>query len=138
MIGIQIIKRIIDYVFPEVMEDAVNSPRSAEAAVQVLYYFTIIEFVFAVVRNKNAFWIGLHNIIDGTIDTDRLDFVPRDSRNSGMTWGEVPYKRLINTAVSYTHLIGIVGPKRMDYENVLKTLKTLTDQLDAIYNKKQN
>mgnify|MGYP000606341861 FL=1 len=34
--------------------------------------------------------------------------------------------------------IGIVGPKRMDYENVLKTLKTLTDQLDAIYNKKQN
>lgn len=97
MIGIQIIKRIIDYVFPEVMEDAVNSPRSAEAAVQVLYYFTIIEFVFAVVRNKNAFWIGLHNIIDGTIDTDRLDFVPRDSRNSGMTWGEVPYKRLINT-----------------------------------------
>lgn len=32
--------------------------------------------------------------------------------------------------------IGIIGPKRMDYENVLKTLKTLTDELDAIYNKK--
>lgn len=29
--------------------------------------------------------------------------------------------------------IGIIGPKRMDYENVLKTLKTLTDQLDEIY-----
>ncbi len=31
--------------------------------------------------------------------------------------------------------IGIIGPKRMDYENVLKTLKTLTDQLDEIYKK---
>ncbi|MGN8799762.1 heat-inducible transcriptional repressor HrcA [Candidatus Merdisoma sp. HCP28S3_D10] len=31
--------------------------------------------------------------------------------------------------------IGIIGPKRMDYENVLKTLKTLTEQLDEIYNK---
>ena len=31
--------------------------------------------------------------------------------------------------------IGIIGPKRMDYENVLKTLKTLTAQLDEIYNK---
>jgi len=33
--------------------------------------------------------------------------------------------------------IGIIGPKRMDYENVVNTLKTLTEQLDAIYNKKQ-
>ena len=33
--------------------------------------------------------------------------------------------------------IGIIGPKRMDYENVLKTLKTLTEQLDLIYNRKQ-
>ena len=32
--------------------------------------------------------------------------------------------------------IGIVGPKRMDYENVVNTLKTLTDQLDEIYNRK--
>lgn len=33
--------------------------------------------------------------------------------------------------------IGIIGPKRMDYENVLKTLKTLTDQLDEIYQRNQ-
>ena len=33
--------------------------------------------------------------------------------------------------------IGIIGPKRMDYENVLKTLKTLTEQLDEIYNNKK-
>lgn len=31
--------------------------------------------------------------------------------------------------------IGIVGPKRMDYEKVVDTLKTLMDQLDTLYNK---
>lgn len=30
--------------------------------------------------------------------------------------------------------IGIIGPKRMDYEKVMGTMKTLMDQLDAIYN----
>lgn len=33
--------------------------------------------------------------------------------------------------------IGIIGPKRMDYENVVNTLKTLTEQLDVIYKKKK-
>lgn len=31
--------------------------------------------------------------------------------------------------------IGIIGPKRMDYEHVMKTLKTLQGELDAIYYK---
>ena len=32
--------------------------------------------------------------------------------------------------------IGIIGPKRMDYENVVDSLKTLKTQLDNIFNKK--
>ena len=31
--------------------------------------------------------------------------------------------------------IGIIGPKRMDYEKVVDTLKTLMNQLDEIFNK---
>ena len=31
--------------------------------------------------------------------------------------------------------IGIVGPKRMDYEKVVDTLKTMMDQLDTLYKK---
>ena len=31
--------------------------------------------------------------------------------------------------------IGIIGPKRMDYDKVVTTLKTLTTQLDNIYKK---
>ncbi|MCI8852648.1 MAG: heat-inducible transcription repressor HrcA [Lachnospiraceae bacterium] len=33
--------------------------------------------------------------------------------------------------------IGIIGPKRMDYEKVVNTLKTLTEQLDDIYNRRK-
>lgn len=97
MIGVQIIKQIVDYVFPTLMEQAVKDTRTDSDIIYVMYYYTLIEFIFAIIRNKNAFWIGLHSIVDGTIDTDRLDFVPRDSQNSGMIWGKVPYKRLINT-----------------------------------------
>lgn len=32
--------------------------------------------------------------------------------------------------------IGIIGPKRMDYDKVIGTLKTLMNELDTIYNKK--
>lgn len=31
--------------------------------------------------------------------------------------------------------VGIIGPKRMDYENVMRTLKTLMDQLDDVFHK---
>ena len=33
--------------------------------------------------------------------------------------------------------IGIIGPKRMDYERVMDTLKTLQTELDTIFNKKE-
>lgn len=34
--------------------------------------------------------------------------------------------------------IGIIGPKRMDYDKVIGTLKTITHQLDDLYKKKDN
>ncbi len=33
--------------------------------------------------------------------------------------------------------IGIIGPKRMDYEHVLKSLKKLQSELDAIFHKSE-
>lgn len=33
--------------------------------------------------------------------------------------------------------IGIIGPKRMDYEHVLKSLKRLQGELDAMFHKKE-
>ena len=34
-------------------------------------------------------------------------------------------------------VIGIVGPKRMDYEKVVGTLQTVMDQLDRVYHKNE-
>ena len=33
--------------------------------------------------------------------------------------------------------IGIIGPKRMDYEKVVDTMKGLMNQLDNLYDKKK-
>ena len=33
--------------------------------------------------------------------------------------------------------IGIIGPKRMDYQKVVSTLKNLTGELDEIFKKKE-
>ena len=35
-----------------------------------------------------------------------------------------------------TGTVGIIGPKRMDYKKVVKTLKNLTEELDDIFKDK--
>lgn len=35
-----------------------------------------------------------------------------------------------------TGTVGIIGPKRMDYQKVVSTLKNLTNDLDEIFNNK--
>lgn len=62
------------------------------------YYIAVYEFTFAILENKSTFWTGLHRIIDGPFDADRLDYVLRDCRNSGVDWGGIPYKRILESA----------------------------------------
>lgn len=99
-IGLYIVKHILKTVFPEIIEQSIIHEDEDETKniIHVIYYITVGEFVFAILRDKNLFWEGLHSIIDGTIDTDRMDCIPRDSRNSGMTWGQIEYTRIIKTA----------------------------------------
>ncbi len=70
-----------------------------------------------------------------------------DAENTGIQvyiGGETSVQTMKDCSVVTTHYelgnglqgtIGIIGPKRMDYEKVFSTLKTLTEQLDAIYKK---
>ena len=48
-----------------------------------------------ILKEKNEFKL-LHRIIDSTLDGDRLDYVMRDYRNSGINIGDLEYKRIIN------------------------------------------
>lgn len=97
MVALQVIFNIFNSIFPNFFIQDIKSSHKHKN-IRILYYLCLIEFSFAIVRNKTNFWRGLHDIIDGVIDSDRLDFVSRDSTNSGMKWGTTPYKRLINSS----------------------------------------
>lgn len=73
-----------------------GTSRSKLCAVAV-YYVAVAEFCFAILRDENPFFVALHRIIDGTVDADRMDYIVRDTRNSGVDWGSIPYKRLLES-----------------------------------------
>ena len=104
MISQRISYKILSNVINEIMKKKIvedlniaGEKDKVESEILVLFYISIFEFFFAIIRNKTDFWSSLHTIVDGTLDADQLDYVARDSKNTGMEWGAIPYKRLINT-----------------------------------------
>lgn len=51
-----------------------------------------VEYIF----NEKDPFTYIHKIIDGSLDGDRLDYVTRDSVNSGISSGRIEYNRIIN------------------------------------------
>lgn len=105
--GVYLLKRSIETVMRDVLPDIVSKSEDLpekqcnQKVIQLLYYITVIEFAGAILREKNDLFISIHRIMDGTVDADRLDYVSRDSRGSGVDWGAIPYKRLIDSAKLY-------------------------------------
>lgn len=75
-----------------------NSPshRKECDSLCVMYTILVLEFTFGILMEKTPLLASLHRIIDGPVDVDRLDYVMRDSVNSGVSLGDVPYSRLIS------------------------------------------
>ena len=46
------------------------------------YYITVIEFVFAILTEKDRFFNSFHKIVDGVLDSNRLDYIVRDQNSS--------------------------------------------------------
>lgn len=91
--------RFLDYTFNTFVHEKFKNysgNKTQKSNLIGIYYVTILEFTFAILLNKNNIFSSLHNLIDGVIDADRMDYVMRDSANSGVTWGTIPYTRLIN------------------------------------------
>ena len=59
-----------------------------------LICYKIVEKIFTA-KEGEAFY-DIHSIIDGSLDGDRLDYVTRDSVNSGINNGKIDYNRIIN------------------------------------------
>lgn len=60
-----------------------------------LYRVMLKETTNAILDEKNNFFQNIHNIISGSLDADRLDYVTRDFINSGLNVGRIEYDRLI-------------------------------------------
>lgn len=60
-----------------------------------LFEVLVLKSVEHIFNEKNSFEY-IHKIIDGSLDGDRLDYVTRDSVNSGISSGRIEYNRIIN------------------------------------------
>ena len=70
----------------------------------------------------------LHRIIDSSLDGDRLDYVTRDSINSGLNSGKIDYKRIINDMQL------IVDTKEIFFCIPLKAVNSVEDFIKRRYN----
>lgn len=98
-IGLSFLSYAIDDVIPIKIFDTATKPcDNTQSLSHILYYITVVEFVFAILTEKDVFFKSFHKIVDGILDSDRLDYIVRDSQNSGVDWGKIPYERIINSA----------------------------------------
>lgn len=98
-IGLSFLQSAINDTIPEIIKGILvsNHSRSCKVA-SILYYILVVEFAFSMLVERDNFFKSFHKIVDGVLDADRLDYITRDSLNSGVDWGKIPYKRLINSA----------------------------------------
>lgn len=59
-----------------------------------IYMFII---TLKILKDETQFYKDIHAIIDSPLDSDRLDYVNRDLKNSGFRKGEIEYDRLISS-----------------------------------------
>ncbi len=98
-IGLSFLQSAVNDTVPYILEEILLSKRSKSCKISsVLYYTLVVEFAFSILVENDNFFKSMHKIVDGILDADRLDYITRDSLNSGVDWGKVPYKRLINSA----------------------------------------
>ena len=83
-----------------------------------------------------------YNILAG-VNLEELAKYREEKKQRSMTQKEEEIRSLMDTTATYKigdgmkGTIGIIGPKRMDYDKVVKTLKSITGQLDSLYKKKK-
>lgn len=97
-IGLKMLQTAFEGVLETLLQETSNDTSNSSKAVKSLYYVTIVEFTFAILLEKSPLYAVLHRMIDGPIDSDRLDYIVRDSENSGVDWGRIPYKRIVCSA----------------------------------------
>lgn len=87
---------LLQYAFDEAIKSLNLKPNdNDQMRATLMYIVSVAEFSMAIWAEKDDFFVAIHKLVDGIIDADRLDYIMRDSKNSGVNWGEIPYDRII-------------------------------------------
>ena len=92
-----------------------------------LFELLILKSVKKIFDEKSSFSY-LHRIIDSSLDGDRLDYVTRDSINSGMDSGKIDYNRIINDMQL------VVDNEEIFFCTPLKAINSVEDFIKRRYN----
>lgn len=96
-VGLKLLNLALADIIKEKIADVSKIKKTIEKSTLATYYIVIAEFCIAIFREINPFFLSLHRFIDGLIDADRMDYIVRDTRNSGVDWGKISYKRLLES-----------------------------------------
>ena len=91
----QLHEQMGDKISKNILESIILRIGENDDSTENLFEVMVLKSVLAIFGNRTPFNY-LHNIIDSSIDGDRLDYVTRDAINSGMNYGKIDYKRIIN------------------------------------------
>ena len=105
-----------------IFSDNMNSGKlSFEEKWFKIVVFELVKLIFLEKEGLES----LHNIISGTIDGDRLDYVNRDIENSGIDNGKIEYNRLIASCKFCKVKVGDSEKVEVVYD--AKTINTIED-----------
>lgn len=66
-------------------------------SISYLYYSFVAWLTMQILSEAEPFATSLHHFVDGPIDADRLDYIYRDTYNSGFLWGQLPYECVLRS-----------------------------------------
>ncbi len=118
---------IIDYIFYDeiIKNDLIRNDSAPHAFDQIVTYATLCELtmaVFADYRNFTALQ-ALHKIISSDLDADRLDFISRDGKASGLLDSTGDISRIIK----FIKLAKIANSNRYRQFHFMPSIQTLND-----------
>lgn len=116
---------ISDSILKEVITSITDD--DADAYNENLFEVLILKSVKKIFDEKSSFSY-LHRIIDSSLDGDRLDYVTRDSINSGMNSGKIDYNRIINDMQL------VVDDNEIFFCTPLKAINSVEDFIKRRYN----
>lgn len=128
-------KHIAGNVFLHIIPDiSREEAKNQEIYENQVFMLLLKELVSSILHEDNDFFAGIHRIIDGTLDGDRLDYVTRDPLNSGFDAGKIEYRRLTDSMRLCYHKETQQDKETMLFCPCINVQNTIEDFLNRRFN----